>query len=177
MKTVKFIPTPEQWKSFDDYSSHRELLWLAVTKTQPEKKEDAKPVIEFGCGFGSTPVLNIYCLGRKRKFISYENNSEWKNKWDYVNIIEDFMKINFSAEERPGILFIDCAPGEIRKDLIAKHANNADVIIVHDTEEGAQDIYGIRDALNKFKYRLDYVPVGKPGSTALSNFINVETWI
>jgi len=78
---------------------------------------------------------------------------------------------------KPNLIFIDSAPGDERKLLVDKYRDIADVIVIHDTEEGAQDIYGTRDVLNSFKYRLDYYPVGMPGTTALSNTVNVCEWV
>lgn len=78
---------------------------------------------------------------------------------------------------KPSLLFIDSAPGEQRKDLVILHKNNAEVIVLHDTEPGAQSIYGITEVLNSFKYRLDYYPEGMPGTTALSNFVDVTKWV
>lgn len=73
-------------------------------------------------------------------------------------------------------MFIDGKPGEQRKELIEKHRNNAHVIVVHDTEPGAEYVYGMAEILSTFKYRLDYEPEGEPHTTAVSNFINVCDW-
>lgn len=107
-------------------------------------------------------------------FGSYENNEHYSKKYPYVVKVKDYMDVYLW---KPSLLFIDSAPGEQRKDLIELHKDNADVIIVHDTEEGAQNIYGIREILNSFKYRLNYYPKGNPGTTALSNKINICEWI
>jgi len=75
------------------------------------------------------------------------------------------------------VLFVDCAPGEIRKDLIQKWRNKAKIIVAHDTEIGAEYVYGMADVLSSFKYRLDYQPNGKPSTTIISDFFNVMEWI
>lgn len=180
--TLYKIDCPQAWRIKNDYDSHRPLLYLALKNTYGM-------VFEAGMGFGSTLLISEYC-GKKRRFESFETNKEWfeKIKKEYsesegstgLHYCKDYFKAidnEILHRGNPGLLFIDCAPGEIRKDLIKKYQDIADIIMVHDTEEGAQNIYGIRDALNSFKFRLDYYPKSEPGTTALSNTINVTQWI
>ena len=163
-KTVTNIDCPKEWEGEDDYSSHRPMLWLAINNV----KDGA--VVEFGCGEGSTELLSL----TGERFISFETNEKWAENYPKTKLTIDYSKVKVSPL---GVLFIDSAPGEQRKDLVELHKDNADVIIIHDTEEGAQEIYGIRDVLNSFKYRLNYYPKGNPGTTALSNKINVCEWV
>lgn len=158
------INCPQEWEGYDDFSSHLPMLWLAINKVHDGA------VVEFGSGDGSTGMLS----STGDRFFSFETNAEWAEKYDNTRIVTDYKQVSVSPI---GILFIDSAPGEQRKDLIELHKDNADVIIVHDTEEGAQNIYGIREILNSFKYRLNYYPKGNPGTTALSNKINICEWI
>lgn len=170
-KTVQYIDCPEMFNGIDDYSSHAPMLYLALCNTKGH-------VVEFGMGKGSTPLFSFYCNTNNRVFNSFETNREWFIKcliYDCVKTkIDDYKE---QAIGKPGLLFIDSAPGEQRKELIQLHRDNADVIIIHDTEDGAQNIYGIREVLNSFKYRLNYYPEGNPGTTALSNKINVCDWV
>ena len=168
-KTVEYIDAPHDWIGTDDYSSHRQMLWLALNKT------DGHSVVEFGCGKGSTKILAKECIAQHRNFSSYERDAVYAKKYDGITTkISDYKDVYL---HKPNILFIDSAPGEQRKELIELHRDNADVIIIHDTEDGAQNIYGIREVLNSFKYRLNYYPEGNPGTTALSNKINVCDWV
>lgn len=172
MKTVTHIEVPKRWLSKDDWDSHRELIYLALSKT------DRKPFTEFGCGLGSTPLLKNYCHNDRRLFFSYETNREWASKFKDVTVMNDYDEIHLSdGNFKQGILFIDSAPGDQRKELIKKHANHANIIIVHDTEPGAEYVYGMSNILSSFKYQLNYTPKGKPHTTAVSNFVNVEEWI
>jgi len=168
-KEVNYIDCPHDWIGTDDYSSHLPMLWLALNKT------DGRSVVELGCGKGSTKMLAKECTIQHRTFSSYESNPVYAVKFSgVVTKISNYMDVHLW---KPNVLFIDSAPGEQRKDLIELHKDNADVIIIHDTEEGAQNIYGIREVLNSFKYRLNYYPVGNPGTTALSNKIDITTWV
>lgn len=163
-KTVEYIDAPHDWIGTDDYSSHRPLLWLAINNV----KDGA--VVEFGCGEGSTKLLSLTA----ERFFSFETNEKWAENYPKTKLTIDYAKVKVSPL---GILFIDSAPGEQRKDLIELHKDNADVIIVHDTEEGAEYVYHMAEILSTFKYRLNYEPIGKPHTTVVSNFIDVTTWI
>lgn len=165
-KTVTNIPVPPEWESTNDWDSHKSALWLALKNTEGK-------VIELGSGDGSTKSMSGYCIKNERVFLSFENNLEWAKKTN-ANYFPDLLNID---TKECGFIFIDCAPGEIRKDLINKWRNDAKVIVVHDTEVGAEYVYGMSEVLSTFKYRLDYQPVGKPHTTAVSNTIDVTKWV
>lgn len=172
MKIIIHIDCPDEWNISNDWDSHKPALWLALINTQL----DNQPVCEFGCGEGSTPLVRKYC-GSKRYFFSYETNEEYAKKYDSTKM-NDYDEIHLSEEPfRQGVLFIDLAPASQRKEMIAKHATHADVIVVHDSEETSEFCYGMKDILSTFKYRLDFRPEGYPATTIVSNFINVEDWI
>lgn len=158
------INCPKDWESVDDYSSHRPALWLALKNTDGD-------VVELGSGFGSTPFLKLYCAENNREFITYETNEEWAEKTGSI-FTDDYFKTLGKID----LVFVDAAPGEIRKELI-EHYNYANVIVVHDTESGADYVYGMSGILATFKYRLDYQPEGKPSTTIVSNTIDVTKWI
>ena len=168
-KAVKHIPT--SFASLSDWDSHKPALNLAVTKGA------IGSITEFGCGEGSTPMLKALADSVGCNFFSYETNAEYAERYNATKM-NDYNEIHLSDREwKQSILFIDLAPGEQRKEMIAKHANNAFVIVVHDTEPGAEYVYGMSEVLNSFKYRLDYEPVGKPHTAIVSNFINVTEWV
>jgi len=171
-KTVTNIKCPKNWESEDDYSSHRPALWLAISKMDVKDS-----IYEFGCGFGSSPLIASMNLW----FNSYETNKEWSDKFVHTVYVDSYFDIPFPSfgkyTNEVGVLFVDAAPGEIRKELIDKWANEAKVIVVHDSEKSSQFCYDLEPTLSKFEYRLDYEPVGKPHTTIISNKINVCEWI
>jgi len=176
-KTVTHIPVPYEWESTNDWDSHRELLWVAATHTHGT-------ISEFGCGFGSTPLLKEYCNNNGLKFKSFDTDAEWAKKMGsrfidcYITGKEDFyLPEIFKPLLDISLLLIDSKPGEDRKDILRAFANLVDVIIVHDTEDGADYVYGMKDELAKFKYRVDYEPMGKPRTTLVSNIVNVCEWV
>ena len=163
---------PKEWQSTNDWDSHKPMLYLAL-----EKIDGA--VFEMGCGYGSTLMLHNECKRMLRRFNSYETNKEWAKRFpNKTELIENYTHVYINPTIKEGsILFIDCAPGEIRKELVQKNKNDFDIIIIHDTEPGADYVYGMSEILSTFKYRLDYQPEGKPHTTAVSNAVNVCSWI
>lgn len=153
-----------------NWDSHRPLLWAALQATDGL-------VMELGCGYGSTPFLSEYCKEKDRKFVSLENNKEW-----YEKLKDEFSELRFIKDWKdaydncygaaPSVLFIDHAPGERRRIDIALHANEAQIIIAHDTEPAADHGYKMRAEFKKFKYMIDYETDGA-WCTAVSNFIDV----
>lgn len=189
-KTINRITVPEEWESTNEWDSHRPLLYLAINEVPHETFH------EYGMGDGSTPLLRkwynkINTLGKE--YYSYESNKDWAEKYltdEYkkspyrdnvfvlknhaIAIIDDYVKWNILDE---AILFVDSAPGEQRKEIIAKHASKALVILVHDSEDDANYVYGMANILSTFKYKLDYKPEKfNAHTTAVSNFINITKW-
>jgi hypothetical protein len=164
-KIVTHIDCPKEWESNNDWDSHRPLLYLVVDI--PNKCM----VVEFGSGEGSTKLLGEFCSSQQRTFLSFESNREWAEKTGSKFIDNPYLSLHTIGMQY--VLFVDSAPGEERKYLVAKHSWNADVIVVHDTEDGANYVYGMSEILNSFKYRLDYKPEGKPQTTAVSNIFDV----
>lgn len=177
---------PEEWLPSDDFSSHRPMLYRAIMNTAHSS------FIEFGTGHGSTPYLReLYAATfPDKEFISYENDFQW---WElmlttdykhlgpemahyrnhYLNRLDNLIQVNIW----PGsIVFIDCAPAELRKHLISKYTGAAKLIIVHDTEPGANYVYQVADILNSFKFRCDLLVEGAPQTTIVSNLYEFNEW-
>lgn len=157
---------PQEWHPEDDYSSHRPMLYLALKHTK-------KSVIELGCGAGSTELLRNFCSSEGRQFNSYDNNKEWAEKYN-AGYVENW--INVVYWPFCDLLFIDLAPGGDRKEAISRMTSRAQIIVIHDTETGAEYVYGLSRVLSTFKYRLDLHIPGMPSTTAVSNFIDVGQW-
>lgn len=175
MKEITHIDCPKEWIITNDWDSHLPLLWLA-------SKGEYNVITEFGSGSGSTFRLASEANKKSIPFSTWENNIKYYGLLMVAmpNIIRFFVKdwkANTDNIARPGLLFIDCAPGEIRKGLCEKFKDKADVIVIHDTEESAEYVYGMKEILSTFKYRLDFKPEGLPHTTAVSNFVNVEDWV
>lgn len=162
---------PEEWHPIDDYSSHRPMLYLGM-------KSVIGNIVELGCGYGSTPLLfKMWEQDDKLNywaFASLETNPEYAGLFGQTDEVGSYDRADFYMP--CGLLFIDCAPGEIRKDLIKKYANEAQIIIVHDTEPGADYVYHMSEILNSFTYRCDLKISGMPQTTAVSNVNDFGKW-
>lgn len=167
MTPQKYIGSvPDDFLPDSDWNSHRPLLWLALQHLNGL-------VVELGCGDGSTPLFcKEYCLSG-RPFYSFETNKEWADKFKGITQLVDSY---FDQPSLPpiDILFIDSAPGEERARLIEEYRYKAKVIIVHDTEPGAEYVYHMKEVLSKFRYRRDLQ--GKPQTTAVSDTYDFAEW-
>lgn len=183
---LNYSEIPEEWMPVDDFSSHRPMLYRAIMNIAHST------FIEFGTGNGSTPVLRDLYTKQfpERDLISYENDYQWfellltdqyqqtslniasyKNHYLYSDA--NLLSVNIW---HGAILFIDCAPAELRKNLISKHCGIAKLIIVHDTEPGSDYVYGMKEMLDSFKFRCDLIVDGYPQTTIVSNLYEFDNW-
>lgn len=151
-----------------NWNNHLPLLLLSLAITGGN-------VVELGSGEGSTHLLRMDCQATKRIFQSFDNNQEWCKKTgaSYIENWGDL--IEKALQHHHGLIFIDHAPGERRHlDAIAL-ANAADILVLHDTEEGGAGNYQFHKIWHLFKYRLNYNKTGGgAGATAVSNKIDLN---
>ena len=118
-------------------------------------------VLEMGTGYFSTLVLKWLCEMHDRTLYSFEGNKKWYDRamrkpkpfqeliytpnWDDVDI-----------ERHWGLAFIDHGPNKRRHVDIARLANYADYIVIHDTEPESDKNYHYSKIWDLFKYRYDY---------------------
>jgi hypothetical protein len=153
-----------------NWENHRPLLLLAFELT-------TGAVMELGSGEGSTPYLRKYCEATGRTFQTFDNNEEWCKKTgaEYVQTYLWSALVAGAAGAHRGLIFIDHAPGERRHEDAIRLANAADVLVLHDTEEGGAGNYMWDKAWPHFKYRLNYNKTGGgAGATLVSNKIDVN---
>lgn len=181
-KIVSHIDCPKEWMAIDDYGSHLPVLWMCLTSGE-NILDYTCGLTEMGCGLKSTPMLADLMNKQERVFEFFDTDKEWfdkvEEKLNLMGLFPDgkVVKSCLDVESVEAILFVDCKPGEDRKPIIEKYANDCAVIIVHDTEPYAQRVYGIENVLNSFKYRLDYQPDKLPHTTVLSNFVDVTKFV
>jgi predicted O-methyltransferase YrrM len=149
----------------DIYATHLPLLVAAVTHT-------AGPVLELGIGNYSTLLLHELCRSRTLVTLEMSTEREWLEKYydlrtdgHVIEPVEHWAECKWLDRDW-GVAFIDHKPGEERVDTIARLANRAQIIVVHDTEEGG---YKYEPILSRFQYRYDYKRM-RPWTSAVSNF-------
>lgn len=132
------------------------------------------PVLELGTGLNSTPVLHWLCNEQKRKIDSYESvemfyraAENYRTDWHGIHFIEDWDKL--AIDRHWGLVFIDHAPGPRRNVEMERLANNADYVVVHDTEPKSDWHYHFANQFDKYKYRYNYT-LAYPHTSVFSNF-------
>lgn len=159
-----FLNTSGNW------DNHRPLLLLALSLTDHD-------VYELGSGDGSTPHLRQYCDNNNRRFYSFDNNKDWCDKTGAYHV-DDWGSVLRLIQDRVtkiGVIFIDHAPGERRVEDAIRLANDAQILVMHDTEEGGAGDYKWDKAWPHFKYRLNFnKDGGGAGATAVSNTIDLN---
>jgi hypothetical protein len=145
------------------------------------------PVLELGMGLFSTSYLHWACFDKKRRLVSYENKKEFYELFNFndereigndygsyheVKFVEnsDWDKIDLSGHW--GVILIDHNPGKRRKEEMRRLANDADYIVVHDTDEKNDWYYKYSKYFPLFKYRWDSKIY--PRTTVLSNFKDLK---
>jgi len=161
------------------FGSHIPILLKVMSLTN-------KPVLELGVGLSSTHLLHWLCFENKRLIHSYENDPIWYHDFRYcrcayhrVRYVKDWDKISIE-DINWGVVLVDHAPKERRNIEAIRVANNADFVILHDTELSHERYYKYRDpnigAFARYKYRYEYKLI-KPETTILSNTIDVSKLI
>lgn len=155
------------------WSSHLPALVKALAETKGD-------VLEMGVGLFSTPFLNWMCLYQNRNLVSYENEADWNGikkhfETDYhkIHFITDWDKADIDREW--AVAFIDHAPAGRRIVDIARVADKAQLVVVHDTQRDKRRSYNYHKIEGLFKYRYDF-DKEKPYTTVFSNFIDVSKW-
>jgi hypothetical protein len=150
-------------------ATHLPLLARAFEETQG-------PVVEFGTGYYSTTYLHWLCGIFNRKLLSVDSNYEWYTKMldlkcDYHDII---IVDNYNYDLAPvddtywGLVFIDHSPALRRPVEAIRMKDNAEIIVLHDTEPRTFEGYGWGTMFPQFKYRYHYDKI-KPWTSAVSN--------
>ena len=122
----------------NQFATHQPVLCTAIQLSQG-------PVAEFGCGYGSTPLLHAFCAARGRSVVTFESNMEWLEKirppyesdfhWfipvtDWQTILQNPVVRNTAW----GLIFVDQAPFEARLWTIKALRELPAYFVVHDCD-------------------------------------------
>ena len=143
------------------YATHQPILYeIAINTTGP--------IIEFGCGDGSTDLLHDICKKNNRILISIDNDLNWLDRYKNKYLGDGYLpdnsgwhkilfvpgKINDSdpqhwidfldscellKEYSFDLCFIDQSPGMARTETIVRFKDKARYIILHDCDMYAGD--------------------------------------
>jgi hypothetical protein len=154
----------------EEYLSHQAVLCAVAAKTHG-------PILELGCGYGSTPVLHGLCLAQSRDLHTLEENQEWLQKFMHFRAKHHVLRRVESWEDLPeyqdrwSVVFVDHGGYLLRGYSIQALANSADYIIAHDSCHG--HLYGYENVLNTFTHRYDFTR-WPPHTTVVSNFYRLS---
>lgn len=122
---------------YDAYSTHQPVLYEALLRT-------SGPVIEFGCGHGSTILLHRYCEEHGRKLYTLESDKEWLDVFtecathhhEFIHVDDwDTILADGEITTRPySIAFVDQSPFEARYSTILALKDTTKFIILHDCD-------------------------------------------
>jgi hypothetical protein len=142
--------------AWNPYATHQPVLCKIAQMT-------TGPIIEFGCGEGSTDMLHAICKKNNRLLISVDHDEEWLNRYaqkylgdgyDPSNsgwhkffmvpkhegntLLEDWILF---LDENPflktvdfDLCFVDQSPGPARTETILRLKDKARYIILHDCD-------------------------------------------
>ena len=136
------------------------------------------PILEIGSGPFSTPLLHWLCHEKGRKLITYENVPDYfkfakgfQSRNHRIRFVKDWEEMDIKAHW--GVVLIDHEPAKRRHADILKLKDNADYIVIHDTEPERENKYGYQNIWPLFKYRYDWKGC-RPWTTVVSNFKNLS---
>lgn len=162
---------PEWLQGVSNWSNHRPMLLLALSLSSHLR------VTELGSGDGSTKYLQDYCDEHSRLFESLDGNKEWCEKTGSRYVENWDALIAEQNKYMHSVIFIDHAPGERRWSDTVALANSADILVLHDTEEGGAGDYKWNQAIPNFRYHLHYNRHGGgAGASMVSNTIDVTVY-
>lgn len=142
--------------SWNPYATHQPILYHIATMTNG-------PIVEFGCGDGSTEMLHAICKETGRLLISIDNDEEWlvpyskKFLGDGYNadnsgwhkfilvpkhegntLLEDWIAFLDNCDLLKGInfdlCFVDQNPGAARTETVLRFKDRAKYVILHDCD-------------------------------------------
>jgi hypothetical protein len=169
------------------YSTHQPLLVATLVQTNG-------PILEIGGGYYSTPLIAAFANGQQRRAITietsqyfYEYLRPFETDFHAIKRMEGvpfdpvgkfvpeagrdkrfYIELQRAAlKEFPGpfsVVFVDQGPGFLRIPAVNFYAQQAEFIVMHDSDH--QRYKG--DFLSNFRYRWDYT-LHVPHTTVVSN--------
>jgi len=135
------------------------------------------PILELGMGLYSTPFLHWMCAEVKRPLVSYEKEDYWikTNHWfatkdHQIHHVKDWDKIDI--EQPWEMAFIDHEPAR-RKIELARLANYAKYIVLHDTQPNQEKHYHYQEVYPMFKH-IRHFGFSRAWTGVLSNFVDLS---
>lgn len=152
-----------------NWDNHKILLRLALGGTNMSEH----PILELGCGDGSSPTLQEFVKHNHRELLSYDYDKEWAEKYGASHVKDWDEAVDWN--KKYSVALVDESPGEQRHKSLMLLKNVCDIVIVHDSEPVAEEGYSLKKIWNLYKYKVDLVSKGA-WATAMSNRHDVTLW-
>lgn len=160
-------------------------LILVATHIIPLVKafdESEGDVLELGTGYFSTTLLDWLCHMTGRKLISYDTIESWgnrakkryENEYHKVSVVRSLDMVNLT-DRHWGLVLIDHSPKGKRYVDAIRLRDNADYIVLHDTDLSTERLYHYSKVYPYFKYIYQYTKI-EPHTAVISNFKDVTKW-
>ncbi|MBI9087014.1 MAG: hypothetical protein JEZ11_25695 [Desulfobacterales bacterium] len=122
----------------NNFATHQPVLYSAVQRSKG-------PVAEFGCGYGSTPLLHKFCAEQGRPVVTFESNAEWidKIRAEFASDTHWFIEVEdwetivrhpIVQQTDWGLLFVDQAPFEARLWTVKALGDLPAYFVIHDCD-------------------------------------------
>lgn len=118
-------------------ATHQPVLWTVAHAARG-------PIAEFGCGYGSTPLLHELSDRLGVRLLTLDSNADWLDRFrpQFESPQHEFRLVSDWSEElaRPewgdgwAIVFVDQAPFEARALTVERVRLSADYVVVHDDD-------------------------------------------
>jgi len=122
----------------DNYATHVPVL-VAAIELSPQL---TGRILELGCGNYSTMLLHNIAHYRGYDLLTFDNNGTWMKQFMGVasdrhrlKLIDDWAAVA-EIDEPCDVAFADHGPASRRNTDIERLAENAGIVVVHDTEPG-----------------------------------------
>jgi hypothetical protein len=163
------------WQHWNNaFATHQPVLYEIARRCQG-------PIVEFGCGEGSTRLLHHVCAQRGVRLLTLDSDAEWLDRYSNAlssdlhefRVVEDWGdELAGTEREQWGLAFIDQGSWEARADTAKRLADKAEYLIVHDHDAlpgmgllgrsirpifGPHDV-GERDFDDEFTYWREFFP-------------------
>ena len=122
----------------NEFATHQPFLWHYLKKTK-------KPILELGAGYGSTPLLHLFSNYHSIPLTTIDTDWVWLGRFKeynsklheliYVDVEDGWESyIDSIPQKEWGIILIDQASWQSRKDTAHFLKNKADYLIIHDID-------------------------------------------
>jgi len=167
------------YRGGDGHGSHQAVLYAAFHAT-------SGPVIEFGMGYFSTPMLHELCAAAGRQLVSIDTDDSWVSQfrhletewhaivsvtqWENIPQVEPFYARDW------GLAFIDQHPESARIQVARRIKARTNYIVMHDAyRQLGQPGFG--EYADEFKHFREYFPPRPFAGTQFTYFTGTRVQV